>query len=110
MISTFDEKIYRPSQGWRGRFILESPKNQQLSVAIRCGASSRGSGRSRLSSASKVAGGHTTEKKYGQPMDFWFVQLEQVADKEHMEQVAFLKENFGMAHCSPTRAQQTAPW
>jgi len=38
------------------------------------------------------------EKKYGQPMDFWFDQLKQVADKKHMEQVAFLKENFGMGH------------
>jgi hypothetical protein len=38
------------------------------------------------------------EKKYGQPMDFWFDQLKQVADKKHMEQAAFLKENFGMGH------------
>jgi len=38
------------------------------------------------------------EKKYGQPVDFWFDQLKQVADKKHMEQVAIPKENFGMGH------------
>ena len=31
-------------------------------------------------------------------MDVWFDQLKQVADKKHMEQVAFMKENFGMGH------------
>jgi hypothetical protein len=38
------------------------------------------------------------EKKYGQPMDHWFAQLETVADAKHMEQVAFLKETHGMGH------------
>ncbi|MGB2963857.1 MAG: DUF4287 domain-containing protein [Anaerolineales bacterium] len=31
-------------------------------------------------------------------MDIWFDQLKQVAEKKHMEQVAFLKENFGMGY------------
>jgi hypothetical protein len=38
------------------------------------------------------------EKKYGQPIEFWMQQLKKVATKAHMEQVAFLKENFKMGH------------
>lgn len=38
------------------------------------------------------------EKKYGQSIDHWMTQLETVADLKHMEQVAFLKQQFGMGH------------
>ena len=38
------------------------------------------------------------EKKYGKPVDHWFKQLDSVRDAKHMEQVAFLKENFEMGH------------
>jgi len=38
------------------------------------------------------------EKMYGQPIDYWMKQLKKVATKAHMEQVAFLKENFEMGH------------
>jgi hypothetical protein len=38
------------------------------------------------------------EKKYGHPIDFWMKELEKVADKTHMEQVAFLKTEHEMGH------------
>jgi hypothetical protein len=38
------------------------------------------------------------EKKYGQPIDHWMSELEKVADRKHMEQVAYLKETFGIGH------------
>ena len=38
------------------------------------------------------------EKTYGQPMSYWFEQLETVKDLKHMEKVAWLKENHGMGH------------
>lgn len=38
------------------------------------------------------------EKKYGKPIDFWMNELNQVAGKTHMEQVAFLKETHEMGH------------
>jgi hypothetical protein len=38
------------------------------------------------------------EKKYGQPIDHWFKQLEAVKDLKHMEQVAWLKTEFEMGH------------
>ncbi|WP_136611174.1 DUF4287 domain-containing protein [Sinomonas albida] len=38
------------------------------------------------------------EKKYGQPISHWLTQLESVADLKHMEQVEFLKKNFGLGH------------
>jgi hypothetical protein len=38
------------------------------------------------------------EQKYGQPISHWMAQLEAVADRKHMEQVAYLKEEFGMGH------------
>jgi hypothetical protein len=38
------------------------------------------------------------EKKYGQPIDYWMDQLETVRDAKHMEQVAFLKNEYGMGH------------
>ena len=38
------------------------------------------------------------EKTYGQPIAHWMHQLESVAEAKHMEQVAFLKETFGIGH------------
>lgn len=38
------------------------------------------------------------EKKYGQPIDHWMSQLDNVRDAKHMDQVAYLKEQHGMGH------------
>ena len=38
------------------------------------------------------------EKKYGQPISHWMQQLDSVRNDKHMDQVKFLKENFGMGH------------
>lgn len=38
------------------------------------------------------------EKKYGQPIDHWMTQLDSVRDAKHMEQVAYLKDTYGMGH------------
>ena len=38
------------------------------------------------------------EAKYGQPISHWMGQLDEVKDARHMEQVAFLKDRFGMGH------------
>jgi hypothetical protein len=38
------------------------------------------------------------EKRYGQPIDYWFTQLEPLRGKAHMEMVAFLKTEHGMGH------------
>jgi len=38
------------------------------------------------------------EKKYGKPIEHWMKALENVADRAHMEQVAYLKESFEMGH------------
>jgi hypothetical protein len=38
------------------------------------------------------------EKKYGQPIDHWMTELDAVADRKHMEQVAFLKSEHGIGH------------
>jgi hypothetical protein len=38
------------------------------------------------------------EKKYGQPIDHWMQQLDQVRDSKHMDQVAFLKDTHGLGH------------
>ena len=38
------------------------------------------------------------EKKYGQPIDYWMTQLDAVSDRKHMEQVDYLKAEFGMGH------------
>jgi hypothetical protein len=38
------------------------------------------------------------EKKYGKPIDHWMTELKKVADKTHMEQVAFLKTEHEMGH------------
>lgn len=37
-------------------------------------------------------------KRYGRPISEWMQELDAVADARHMEQVAFLKERFGMGH------------
>ena len=37
------------------------------------------------------------EKKYGQPMSYWFDQLAQAAGRKYPEQIAFLKENHGFS-------------
>ena len=37
-------------------------------------------------------------KKYGQPIDHWMQQLDAVRDAKHMEQVAYLKDTFGIGH------------
>ena len=38
------------------------------------------------------------EKKYGQPIDHWMSQLDSVSDRKHMDQVSWLKTEFGMGH------------
>ena len=38
------------------------------------------------------------EKTYGQPIDHWMAQLDAVKDAKHMEQVAYLKDQYGMGH------------
>lgn len=38
------------------------------------------------------------EKKYGQPIDHWYAQLEPHRALRHMEMVAYLKTEFGMGH------------
>ncbi len=38
------------------------------------------------------------EKTYGQPIDYWWTQLDTVRDAKHMEQVAYLKDTFGVGH------------
>jgi len=37
------------------------------------------------------------EKKYGQPMSYWFDQMDQISDRKYPEQIAFLKENHGFS-------------
>ena len=38
------------------------------------------------------------EKKYGQPIEFWYSQLEPHQDLGYMEMVRFLKGEYGMGH------------
>lgn len=38
------------------------------------------------------------EKKYGHPIDYWMTQLDSVREAKHMDQVAYLKTEFGMGH------------
>lgn len=38
------------------------------------------------------------EKTYGKPVAHWFKLLDGVADKKHMEQVAFLKAEHKLGH------------
>jgi uncharacterized protein YdhG (YjbR/CyaY superfamily) len=43
------------------------------------------------------------EKKYGEPMSYWFAAMKKVSDKKYPEQMAFLQENYGF-----TRAHANA--
>lgn len=36
------------------------------------------------------------EKKYGQPMSFWFDQIAEISARKYLEQIAYLRENFGL--------------
>jgi len=38
------------------------------------------------------------EKKYGQPLSYWFAQIEAMLDQPHMQIVAFLKDTHSMGH------------
>ena len=38
------------------------------------------------------------EKKYGQPISYWMTLLKKVKSAKHMEQVAFLKNDYGIGH------------
>jgi uncharacterized protein YdhG (YjbR/CyaY superfamily) len=35
------------------------------------------------------------EKKYDQPMSYWFDQMAEISDRKYLEQIAYLRENFG---------------
>lgn len=37
-------------------------------------------------------------KKYGQPIEHWMTQLEQVKELKHLEQVNWLKNEHGIGH------------
>jgi uncharacterized protein YdhG (YjbR/CyaY superfamily) len=37
------------------------------------------------------------EKKYGQPMSYWFKQMRDIADLKYAEQIAYLRENHGFS-------------
>lgn len=37
------------------------------------------------------------EKRYGEPMSYWFAQMKKVTGKKYPEQMAFLRENFGFS-------------
>lgn len=37
------------------------------------------------------------EKRYGEPMRYWFDQMTRVKEKKYPEQIAFLRENFGFS-------------
>lgn len=38
------------------------------------------------------------EKKYGQSIEHWMAELATVSELKHMEQLAHLKERFGLGH------------
>lgn len=38
------------------------------------------------------------ETKYGQPIEHWMAALDEVKDRKHSEQVAWLKEEHGFGH------------
>jgi hypothetical protein len=38
------------------------------------------------------------EKSYGQPIAYWMTALDEVRDRKHMEQVAWLKSEHGVGH------------
>ena len=37
------------------------------------------------------------ERKYGEPMKYWFAVMKELSEKKYPEQVAYLKENFGFS-------------
>lgn len=37
------------------------------------------------------------EKRYGEPMKYWFEQMKKVEGKKYPEQISFLRENFGFS-------------
>ena len=37
------------------------------------------------------------EKRYGQPMTYWFATMKKIQEKKYPEQMAFLQENFGFS-------------
>ena len=37
------------------------------------------------------------EKRYGEPMKYWFDQMKKVEGKKYPEQIAFLRQNFGFS-------------
>jgi uncharacterized protein len=37
------------------------------------------------------------EKKYGQPMSYWFEQMDEISDRKYQEQIDFLRENHGFS-------------
>jgi uncharacterized protein YdhG (YjbR/CyaY superfamily) len=37
------------------------------------------------------------EKKYGQPMSYWFNQMDKVSGQKYPDQIAFLRENHGFS-------------
>jgi uncharacterized protein YdhG (YjbR/CyaY superfamily) len=38
------------------------------------------------------------EKKYGEPMKYWFVVMAKIADEKYPQQIAHLRENYGFSH------------
>ncbi|HLP22495.1 MAG TPA: DUF4287 domain-containing protein [Microbacteriaceae bacterium] len=38
------------------------------------------------------------EKKYGHPIEHWMSQLDAVREAKHMDQVGYLKSEFGLGH------------
>lgn len=38
------------------------------------------------------------ERTYGQPIEHWMALLDEVKDRKHMEQVAWLKAEHGFGH------------
>ena len=38
------------------------------------------------------------EKKYGEPMSYWFGVTAGIADQKYLEQVAYLRTNYGFTH------------
>lgn len=37
------------------------------------------------------------EKKYGQPMTYWFDQMNEISDQKYPEQIAYFRENYGFS-------------
>ena len=37
------------------------------------------------------------EKRYGEPMSYWFAIMKKISKKKYPEQIAYLKENFGFS-------------